>query len=297
MKFLKIFAFLGIIITCVSCQTTDKNKTSTSKSMAAKRPISAVAAEFTVPLQMAQETSDQIYLKMLAIELSAGIKVKKDYLHSSKGTMQCHRDGIIESCFFRVRVIGDELSSTQPVSRELSDKIWSYIRDLRGDLREEKVVLTDLVCDSIGKKSPPYDQESVACKMQYPRATNEAIFVDTTAEELAESLRGGAHITNAKVVLNGVIACQWDESNSQTPCVAKFMEEGELSEKALELPLKTSQPLAKRMVQTLQDYYAMKKGHRTFVIPSEITGSVECTIDSLGFETSNSRRYSCRVRI
>ncbi len=293
---LKYLFLLALIQINAGCQTTDKDAPATSKSLAAKSPMTS-AANLAAPHKLSSDDSQKTYLKMLAIELSAGIKVKKDHLHSSRGTMQCHRDGVLESCFFRVRVIGSELSSTQPVEKELGQKIWSYIRAQRGDLAAEKVVLTDLVCNYIGKKSPPYDEESVNCSIQYPRATNEAIFVDRSAEELSEALRGSIEFSNKKVTLNGTLACQWINESNRTPCMARVIEKGVLSETPLEISQRVSQPIAKRMMQTLQDYYSLKRGSRSFVAPKEIMGSVTCTVDSLNFASSRSRRYSCRIRI
>jgi hypothetical protein len=292
---IKYLLILGTLLANFSCQTTD-NKGPATKSLSAKRPIAKVSFQ-TGSLELESDESQKIYLKMLAIELSAGIKVKKNHLHSSRGTMQCHRDGVLESCFFRVRVIGDELSSTQPVDKALGQQIWSYIRKQRTDLKSEKVVLTDLVCDYIGKKSPPFNQETVNCKMKHPRAANEAVFVSKAAEELSESLRGNIEFTNKKVTLNGTVACQWIDESERTPCMARLVNNGALTDDVLELSQKVSKPIAKRMMQTLQDYYSMKRGSRSFVAPKEIMGSVTCVVDSLNFMTSHNRRYSCRVRI
>jgi hypothetical protein len=294
-NFILTLLLFGTLLSPLGCRTTNGEKSAeSSKSLPSNTPG---ATESKHTYKLSRDQSQAIYLAMLKVELASGIKVAKDKLHSSKGIIQCHRDGIIESCFFRVRVMGDELSSTQPLSKELAKKVWEYIRDSRADLVKEKVALTNLVCDYIGKKSPPFNQEMTKCQLEFPRSMAEAIFVDRTAEELAEALRGELAFTNTKVTLNGTIACQWISQSSRTPCVARRIEKGVLKENIIELPQNISNPIARQLKQTVGDHQKLKNPSKNFASPKEINGSLSCVVDSLNFKSTNTRRYVCRVKI
>jgi hypothetical protein len=230
-----------------------------------------------------------LYLQMVATEMAAGATVVKDQLHSAKGAVECTKDGILETCYIRVRLPDNSLSASQLVPRELGDRVAAHARRVRPDLAAERRVLSDVVCDYIGKKSPPYEVEDASCKLSFPRAPNEVIFADRIAEDLADALRGDVGFEGPKMALNGILSCIPKLAGRLGSCLVRAVVKGSLQEKVKELPQRSATPISKRLLQTLADLQAQSEPNTSFTEPSEIVTTLICEVDNWTF--------ACRAKI
>ncbi len=258
------------------------------------------SAALAVNLQLNKDEEQQVYLKMLSVELGAGITVPKDQLHSASGLVECHKDGSLENCFLRVRVMADDLSQTQPLAAELSAKVWKFIRANRPELGTEKLVLNDVGCDYIGKKSPPYNVEDVTCVVSLPRSLGEAVFTDPVAEELADALRGESPFGAQAVTLNGSLSCQQVAGSGRTPCTVRANVGGVLAERVTEVNAKIAPYVARRLKNAAMDSLKLSDdpdGKQIVTPPSNVTGSLSCLIDNSKFDADGQRSHVCRTKI
>lgn len=254
------------------CRTTDSTPAATSPAP------QTTAGALDPTLDLSKSDEQIVYLKMLGVELDAGVKVSKDQLHSSSGVLECRKDGVLESCLLRVRLMERELSGPQPLTPDLSKLVMSYIASARADLKDERVVLTDVTCDYIGKKSPPYDVEDVNCTLRHPRLVKEAVFGDPVAEEIVIALRGESKETT----FNGAVSCRVVESSGRSTCVVRALSTGVLADKVTELAAKSAAPVARRLLQATLDYALLTstaESKNDLVAPSELIGTLVCVVD------------------
>jgi hypothetical protein len=244
---------------------------------------------------LAKDEEQSLYLKMLSVELNAGVKVPKDQLHSSKGLAECHRDPALPTCQLRVRTAEDQLSATQPLPPEVNAKIWTFIQSARPDLKDP-VMLADVICDYVGKQSPPYTVEDVHCSVRLVRATDEAVFGDKLAATLGDALRGSASYGTGLVTLSGSLSCQWLAGTPRTPCVTRAITGGVLGEKLTELDAGDASEAARLLKQTLIDH-AQLSGTPATASPKEIASALVCLVDNTKIESEGKRAYVCRAKI
>jgi len=255
-------------------------------------------------MELSREEQQGLYLKMLTVELDAGVKVPREQLHTSRAIIECRQQSAVANCMYRVRLAGDATSAAQPLPASLTARALDYAHSNRPELADETVLVSDLICDYIGKKSPPYNVEDVHCFTQYPRAVNEAIFDGKAAEDLAESMRGETAYGKQVVTLNGALICQWVASSGRTLCATRSNIAGVLQDKVIELNAGTAATLAHSLRQTLLDreqsqntLTASENKKNSVPMPTEIVSSLTCVVDNTQIETSGNRTYSCRARI
>lgn len=260
----------------------------------------AVAPTATLdPVWNLDKTEEQaLYLKMLGVELEAGLEVAKDQLHSTRGVLECRKDGPLASCQLRVRLRERELSNSQPLSPELTKQAWDFIAAARPELRDERLVLADLVCDYIGKKSPPFDVEDVDCRVSQARLVSEAVFDQVVAEELAEAIRGDISFGNEVVTLNGAISCRIVEGSQRATCVVRTLTTGVLADKVIELSPRGANSVARRLLQAALDHSLLTTpadASKTGKSPTELMATLVCLVDSTEHERSDTRQFLCRA--
>lgn len=250
-------------------------------------------------LVLSKDDEQNVYLKMLSVELGAGVTVTKDQLHTNSGLVGCRKEGVLETCALRVRLNGDALSSTQPLTSGLSEKIWKFNRAARPDLPNEKLMISDLVCDYIGKKSPPFNVEDVSCGVSLVRAIGEAVFADVQGEELAEDLRGAASFGEKTATLNGSITCQWINGSNRPTCVVRAIVGGVLTEKVTEVSAPNAAIVAKRLRRAAMDSIRISVDPRapSGEEPRVVAAALTCTVDNSKFDGDGKRTYLCRSKI
>ena len=282
---LAIFAALS-----TACKTTPPDESSDVKTTA-DGPVTS--------LDLDTDDEQNVYLKMLSVELGAGVSVPKDQLHTNSGLVECRKDGVLESCTLRVRIHGDDLSSTQSITQGLTERIWKFVRHARPDLPDEKLMISDLICDYIGKKSPPFQVEDVKCSVTLPRAIDEAVFTDLQAEELAEGLRGAASYGEKTKNLDGSISCQWITGSNRPTCVVRAIVGGVLTEKVTEVSSPNSATIAKRLRRSAMDAARLGQDPKTpvGVEPRIVAAALMCAVDNTKYEGDGKRTYMCRSKI
>ncbi|MEZ4742145.1 MAG: hypothetical protein R3B45_06840 [Bdellovibrionota bacterium] len=254
------------------------------------------AEEFIIDDQSAKP----IYKKITEIEKKDGLKIDKDKLHTARGSASCKKDGIIVSCYYRVRSGKLEpLGSRIKFEKEITKKIWRYFLDVRPELKNESIITGDLICDYLGKKTPPYNIEKLTCKIIYPRLSNEAILVKDTAENIATLLRGNTPFKKSQDTVYGSILCQWIKGSNRSPCVIRPIIKGILQEKFIEVPGRDSGVIGPLLLRTVKDNLVHQKDitPKASDLPSEIMGSIMCNINSKYFLTLGKREAVCRISI
>lgn len=281
---------LAVTFLIASCRTTSPES---APDAAAQRD--ALNPVLTFP----KETERALYLKMLAVELENGAQVPKDQLHGAQGIIECRKDGILETCLLRVRLDDGSLSGPQPLDDQISKLAWTYIRAARDELKDERIVITDLACDYIGKRSPPFDHEDVTCKGQGPRVLSETLFVDPVAEEIVQAIRGQAAFGQETVILNGAVSCRTIASSGRTPCTVRAMAGEVLEEKVTELSQQASAPVARKLLQAFLDQAAYDAAAEAPApaAPRELMASLTCIVDNHAYEQEGARRHICRARM
>lgn len=279
-----------LALLCAACKTTSPDEPS---------EVKAVDDGPVTMLELEKDDEQNVYLKMLSVELGAGVVVPKDQLHSNGGLVECVKDGVLETCTLRVRISGDDLSSTQSLTQGLSEKIWKFVRQARPDLPGEKLMISDLVCDYIGKKSPPFNVEDVKCSVSLPRAIDEAVFANLQAEELAESLRGAASYGEKTTNLNGSISCQWITGSNRPTCVVRAIVGGVLSEKVTEISAANAGQVAKRLKRAAMDAARIGQDPKGQAgqEPRTVDAAITCAVDNSKWDGDGKRTYLCRSKI
>lgn len=282
----QLLALALLVELSTGCRTTGGDST----------PSAMKGEGFATTLELAKTEEQALYLMMLQVELNTGVKVAKDRLHSVAGLASCSKANALETCEVRVRLGERDLSATQPLDRDLAEKLWAFARQVRPELADESLVFADLICDYIGKESPPYTIEDVDCRATFPRTVNEAVFADTPAEELSDLLRGDSSFGDGLLTLNGTIACQAVENSPRRLCVVRAIQQGVLSEKVREVSDKNSGNVASRLFQTLQDLVKLESKPVT-TKPREVVGSLTCVVDSSRYAAEERRLHKCRAAL
>lgn len=277
---------LALLFALAACRTTGSEE-----------QASAMKGEgFATTLELGKSEEQALYLMMLQVELNAGAKVPKDRLHSVSGLASCSKANALETCELRVRLGDRDLSATQPLDRDLAEKLWEFTRQVRPELADEALIHADLICDYIGKESPPYTIEDADCRATFPRTVNEAVFADALAEELSDLLRGDASFGEGLATLSGTVACQAVEGSPRRLCVVRAIQQGILSEKVREVSARNSGNVAGRLFQTAVDLVKVENKPAAST-PREVVGSLTCVVDSSRYAAEGRRLHKCRAAL
>jgi hypothetical protein len=282
LKFLSILILLSTGLTS-GCRTTGNEDES---------QILSSAEGFDAVMPLSKDDEQNLYLKMLGVELNNGVKVPKDQLHSIGGVFQCQQDGSLSTCSYRVRV-RNELSAHQPFERTWTDKIFGFVKSSRPELATERIVIGDLVCDYVGKKSPPYDMEDVNCFVRYPRKITETVFVEKQAEEMSELLRGDEAYGKQVVKLSGALNCRYVDGSKRAVCVVRAVTGGVLQETLREIQPANATNVAGKLRQGYADYRSLSGAQSPDAMPREMTAALVCSVNNLEVESKGARRYVC----
>lgn len=275
MKLLVLISYIALALFTGSCRTTRGESGTHSRSEVASNSLSQ-------SLELNAPTAEKLYLRLLSIELAAGIKVPQESLHTSRGLFICEQNGAQRSCGLRARLMGDALSAQQRVEQSLAEKFLVHTKTTRPKLQKQKLVLADIVCDYIGPKSPPYNMEKISCTIHHARHPNEVIIGERTAEKVANSIRGNAKSdAKSQVSLRGTVICRDLKGSNSSPCVTRGFEGDTLSSNIRELDRATSTSLHRTMVRAIRDHAILKAKDANELIqdPKEILGRVHCQID------------------
>jgi len=285
-KFGYFFLLLGTLA-AAGCRTTtepeDESKIAAS---------TTVTEGFDAVLPLTKDEGQNLYIKMLGVELGSGVKVPKDQLHTIHGVYQCTQDASLTNCSYRVRLSG-ELSPHQPFDRTWTDKLFAFSKAARPDLVNERLLMGDLVCDYVGKKSPPYEMEDVKCSVRYPRKITETIFTDKYAEEMSELLRGSVTFGKEVVKLSGALNCRYVEGSKRAVCVVRAVNGGVLQETLKEIAAVNATYVANKLRTGYADYRSLSGASEKDAMPREMTASLLCSIDSVKVESDGSRHHVC----
>lgn len=299
-SFLCFWSILSLML--LSCRTP-----APSEALEAKTVITGEG--FATTLEFDKNEEQSLYLVMLQVELQAGIKVNKDQLHRVTGIASCRPQDSRGFCELRVRLGERNLSTTQPLARELARKLIQFSQQVRPDLESEELIFADMECDYIGKANPPYNLEEVNCRANSPRALHEAIFDDAPAEELADLVRGETSFGTDSITLHGTLACKTIEHSQRRICAVRAIEKGLLSDNVKEISAKNASLIAQRVFQTRADLTTLAPAEaadpsltraqstKRTELPREVVGSLSCWVDSSRYEAEGVRQYKCRVSI
>ncbi|MCX6105744.1 MAG: hypothetical protein NTY08_07950 [Proteobacteria bacterium] len=295
-----VVSILLAATTVSACRTTSKRTApSVEKSAQTQGELALTDAQSAI---LTKDDGRSTYMKMLTIELDSGAKVPQDQFHTAHSVLECRQLSDIRTCLMRVRLTGDEAAPGQPVPAKITDQAFGFAYASRPELRGEDVIFTDLICDYLGKKSPPYDVEDVTCRIQLPRLPNEAIFEGKLAQELGEAIRGERAYGTQLVNLSGALICQWLESSRRSLCVTRSNVNGVLQDNVVELSQGAAAAAAKGLRQAVIDRSQIaslinKTESSKSAVPSELMSSLSCTVDNTRIESEGTRTYLCRAKV
>lgn len=295
---------LILSLTLVGCRTTD-NTPAAAESLGQEgsdqdRGSADQPDDFINDYRVDQEDSQDLYLKMITVEINAGLAVPKDKLHSAQGTIECRLQGVSRNCGLRVRLQDSRLSNSQQISSGLATTVKTYVADTREDLSVEKLQIVDVHCDYVGKQSPPYDVEDVGCTLRHPRSVNEVIFKGRSAQIVSEGLRTEQEFGSIKKQVSGTILCHWIETGGRNQCLVRPMLGSMLLERVVALNHSEGHVIGQQIRHSYLDQFALQSVPNAAVdskadIPNEILGTVNCVVDSTKFDLTGRRDFSCRV--
>ena len=280
----QLLIILVTFVLVAGCRTTADTET---------QAADPTATSLDPVLTFAKADEQAIYLKIVGVEHENGVEVPKDLLHSVHGALECRKDGVLQSCNLRVRLKDVALSGSQPLTDDLSRKLWNFIGNARPELGDERLVLIELTCDYIGRKSPPFSVEDVTCRGRHVRLPSEVVFSDPVAGEMAMALRGEAPLGPTTVTLNGAVSCRYAPGAARTPCTLRSVASGVLTEKLIELSPSSASPVAKRLMQAVID----QTGAPSDQSPAELMATLTCFVDNNTFDADGVRRHVCRARL
>ncbi len=295
-----------IISSFAACRTADK-RSSGPIGAPPERPNAPQLAlnEPSKVYSLSKEESQSTYLKMLKIEMDAGAEVPAEKQHTIRGVVECRQIAAIQNCLLRVSLTGDEAAPVQPLDPRLTSRALNFALETRPELKEEGVIFTNLICDYVGKKSPPFQLEDVRCYFDQPRRPNEALFEGKIAQELGEAIRGDAVYGTNIEQLNGAIFCQWVEVSKRSVCITRTNVNGVLQESVIELSPAVSYAASRSLRQAVVDQSHSgsvvtnkEQQHEAAPpIPNELMSSLYCVVDNTRIELDGERTYLCRASL
>lgn len=293
------------VVTLAACRTTDRKSSAPIGAPERPRSLELVQSDPTKFYALNKDESQSTYLTMLKIEMEAGNEVPAAKQHSVRGVVECRQMGSIQNCLLRVSLAGEEAAPVQPLDAKLTARALNFALESRPDLKDEGVIVSDLICDYIGKKSPPFQLEDVRCYFDQPRLANEAVFEGKIAQELGEAIRGDTVYGTNIVQLHGALFCHWLEVSKRSVCITRTNVNGVLQESVVELSAAASYAASRRLRQAVID-----QSHIGSVVaakdpsidakatmPHELMSSLVCVVDNTRIELDGERTYLCRARI
>jgi hypothetical protein len=271
----------------------------------AEEPVAsteAVTGADTVDfVELAGGEEQALYLQMLKVELDAGIKVPPERLHTVRGLAACKAPAAGSEgearCDVYVRTSEDELAAPQPLAASAAKRIVAFAQASRSDLPAANQVALDVVCDYVGKKSPPYDIEAVKCRAMHARAPVEAVFDGQVAEELAEDVRGKTTFGTGIATVGGALTCRSTPGSGRSVCFVRAGTGGTLSDEVKEL--KAAGEIARGLRRSVTDAarLATPIGAKAPAPPSanETAAVLTCRVDSARLTDEGLRAYFCRA--
>jgi len=238
-----------LLIVIASCKTTSKPQTAAkSAETSAATPqessgtlprnesqalyvndVKSAEPSASTPLEgpgtLPRNESQALYVKLLEIEIAKGNKIEQDKPHEVVTVFACEQTPL-KSCSYRVRFSDAQLSASQPTRRELSDFLVKDIQRARPELKDLKLAKVNVICNYVGKASPPYTLEDVVCRTLDPRSPYEATFQGRTAEDLSEALRTNQTFGEGQTTLSGAVQCQWLSLSSRAACTVRVVTGG-----------------------------------------------------------------------
>lgn len=256
----------------------------------------AISAKFVIPKTEAEELYG--LMKKIKKELQPMAKENETNLRSETGIISCKYDKNFNNCFFHMRLEEDKkLNGPYSLPKAILKELTIFLQK-NIDMKSADVIKSDVVCDYIGKNSPPYGAEKLDCIIKNPRSLNEAYFEDKIAENLVDLLSNNSISPETNSIAQGSILCQKVRGTTRTPCVVRPIKQGVLLDKFFEVPAKYSKILSKQLYETLLDSYNYSNpSGKAFEEPSEIIGNITCNINSKDFQTFGRRQIICKINI
>jgi len=168
----------------------------------------------------------------------------------------------------------------------------------RKDVEIEPIIIADVNCEILGKKTPPFtEKEDAKCLFSRVRAHSEAVFFKDVAFELAGLLRGESILGETVADLSGIISCRVLQRDVNAICTVRRITRVGISDDALELNRKESLVVSSSMVETLNEIRRAQSQAALTEIPRELAGSVRCVVDGSALEAKGGRKYDCSIRL
>lgn len=271
------------------------------KSSDAGEPAATLSSTegYAKTLDLAKEDEQDLYLKILQAQVSAGVNVPPEQLHNAHAAATCTSSGGLESCEARVRLGERDLAAPFALAREVAEQIWAFARQVRPDLASEQQFYSEISCDYLGKKSPPYVIEEVNCQVATPHAINEALFDGYLSEELSDLSRGEKSYGAGTSNLLATLTCELPASSQRAICAVRSTEAGAVNERVREISDKNAPKIARILLGAAHDLVRLSadKNKSTTEAPKSATASLQCSVDSSRLRTEGVRQFRCRARI
>jgi hypothetical protein len=249
-------------------------------------------------VSLSEKSSRGIYLKMLDSELESGLAVAKDQTHSIKGLIRCQRNVDRDLCSMWIRKgENGDIYGEKSLDLLLSEEVSSVGRGFRNDLSLDKSLVMNVVCDYLGKNSPPFGLEKVDCKVQFPRGGDEAVLESPSAEKLVELLRSEQPFGDGKTEIQANLFCRFGSLPLRTECYTRTFDQAQSHEKISQLMKEDAIIVAQSLKMGLSDRSHLRLGASPSDLGTiEMNAQIKCMVDSRKFIENGERVFRCLVQ-
>jgi len=285
-----IFAILVLIFWPIfnSCQTLRKSSSNVSTTTSGMELLHIDGNERNEVLRL-----------LNAQRLRHGVSDEGTRLHSYFGRIQCHIDGSLEACFVRSQLTNSPyFSSGNEVSRNLTEEILHYSQQTRGDLKGERIITADLVCDVTTASAPPYLDRNTSCYIHSPRRTNEGYLYETLAQETHRSIIDATRASDTSLSVQSNVICQWSaQLQHQAQC--HWQHPNLTDDKKEEAMVQNSAMLSRALLQTHRYHRSVHSAglRQASVDPASIEGAVICSRQNAARNREPQGQSTSRCRI
>ena len=217
---------------------------------------------------------------------SEGVSKIPMNLHKNEGLVTCQGTKTLTQCtLYTVNRGAKKTTFSNPVNLRSSryEDLIDYYTSIGGFVNFEDRIVSNVLCNFIGLKSPPFGKETINCRLVEPRFSNETIFSRTMAKTLTYYLIKEKGFKPGEGKVNGTIRCT--EIKNSPKCMIKATK----TNKSIKMKSTESKPLIKKLLETAE---IIKLTQPKFQIPSKrIFGAVHC---EMHFAT---QKFACQVKI
>lgn len=263
-----MFFVLNLILYLSSCHTTARWFSSDLKDENSSRPA-----------KIELEDIEELKPKILSLQLQYGVFSPSKSMYSMTHNMHCFRDGALQACYLRLILpYAPFLSESVQLSRDLTSKIFEISYRERPDIKSERQIFADLVCDYMNNSLPPFDKSTVFCRIFDARKINELIITEAFSQKLSRILEERSQ--SASELKHMKIQCDGEQTFkcSLTP-VSVNENPAQVVNTSIVLPDQIGGELSKEVSRGYLQKWSVQSGKNKVDIPNvrSVEGTLKCS--------------------